>query len=168
MGIFSKLFSSGSQPSTAMSDSSSHTAPKLHNAMWPGLVGKQEGTENPPISLERMLELTANAEVNGRKFEGVDILLFFPHTNPDYSKNLGANPYGAQSNSVITGGVNWYPAGVKNKQVKVTGDIGWSSSDRASTAVRSASRTTATTVVWVVVASGWGASSSSCCSDHLT
>ncbi len=47
-------------------------------------------------------------------------------TNPYYSKNLGANPYGAQSNSVITGGVNWYPAGVKNKQVKVTGDIGWS------------------------------------------
>ena len=55
--------------------------------MWPGLVGKQEGTENPPISLERMLELTANAEVNGRKFEGVDIFLFFPHTNPDASED---------------------------------------------------------------------------------
>ncbi|MEZ6147634.1 MAG: hypothetical protein R3B91_19855 [Planctomycetaceae bacterium] len=37
----------------------SHSAPKLHNAMWPGLVGKEEGTDNPPISLDRMLELTA-------------------------------------------------------------------------------------------------------------
>ena len=38
---------------------------KLHNAMWPGLVGKgdDEGQE-PPISLERMLELTAAAEVD--------------------------------------------------------------------------------------------------------
>ena len=46
---------------------------KLHNAMWPGLVGKGEGEgEEPPFSLERMLDLTANAEVNGRKFDGVD------------------------------------------------------------------------------------------------
>lgn len=60
------------------------TFPKLHNAMWPGLVGKgdEDGME-PPISLERMLELTANAEVNGQKFDGVDYFLFLPHTNPD-------------------------------------------------------------------------------------
>ncbi len=60
--------------------------PKLHNAMWPGLVGKgdEEGQE-PPISLERMLELTANAEVNGEKFEGIDYFLFLPHTDPDAS-----------------------------------------------------------------------------------
>lgn len=60
--------------------------PKLHNAMWPGLVGKgtDEGQE-PPISLERMLELTAAAEVNGQKFEGVDYFLFHPHTDPDAS-----------------------------------------------------------------------------------
>jgi len=63
------------------------TLPKLHNAMWPGLVGKEEGTENPPISLERMLELTANAEVNGQKFEGIDYFLFFPHTDPDASED---------------------------------------------------------------------------------
>ena len=58
--------------------------PKLHNAMWPGLVGKgdEEGQE-PPISLERMLELTAGADVNGQKFEGVDYFLFHPHTDPD-------------------------------------------------------------------------------------
>ncbi len=61
-----------------------HTSPKLHNAMWPGLVGKgtDEGQE-PPISLERMLDLTAAAEVNGQKFEGIDYFLFLPHTNPE-------------------------------------------------------------------------------------
>ena len=63
---------------------SAHTLPKLHNAMWPGLVGKgtDEGQE-PPISLERMLDLTAAAEVNGQKFEGIDYFLFLPHTDPD-------------------------------------------------------------------------------------
>jgi sugar phosphate isomerase/epimerase len=63
----------------------SHSAPKLHNAMWPGLVGKEEGTDHPPISLDRMLELTAAAEVNGQKYEGVDYFLFHPHTDPDAS-----------------------------------------------------------------------------------
>ncbi len=62
-----------------------HTLPKLHNAMWPGLVGKEEGTDQPPISLDRMLELTAAAEVNGQKYEGVDYFLFHPHTDPDAS-----------------------------------------------------------------------------------
>ena len=59
---------------------------KLHNAMWPGLVGKgdEEGQE-PPISLDRMLQLTADAEVDGRKFDGVDYFLFHPHTDPDAS-----------------------------------------------------------------------------------
>lgn len=57
---------------------------KLHNAMWPGLVGKgdDEGQE-PPISLEKMLELTAGADVNGQKFDGIDYFLFLPHTNPE-------------------------------------------------------------------------------------
>jgi sugar phosphate isomerase/epimerase len=59
---------------------------KLHNAMWPGLVGKGDGEgEEPPFSLERMLELTANADVNGRKFDGVDCFLFHPHTDPEAS-----------------------------------------------------------------------------------
>jgi sugar phosphate isomerase/epimerase len=53
--------------------------------MWPGLVGKEAGTDHPPISLERMLELTANAEVNGQKFDGIDYFLFLPHTDPDAS-----------------------------------------------------------------------------------
>ncbi len=65
-----------------------HTYPKLHNAMWPGLVGKGDGPDQePPISLERMLELTAQAEVNGQKFEGVDYFLFHPHTNPEASED---------------------------------------------------------------------------------
>ena len=64
-----------------------HDFPKLHNAMWPGLVGKEEGTENPPISLDRMLELSAAAEVNGRKYDGIDYFLFHPHTDPDASED---------------------------------------------------------------------------------
>ena len=61
-------------------------APKLHNAMWPGLVGKgdEEGQE-PPISLEHMLDLTAAAEVDGQKFDGIDYFLFLPHTDPNAS-----------------------------------------------------------------------------------
>ena len=64
----------------------SHPLPRLHNAMWPGLVGKEPGTDHPPISLDRMLELTAAAEVNGAKYEGVDLFLFHPHTDPDASE----------------------------------------------------------------------------------
>jgi len=62
------------------------SSPKLHNAMWPGLVGKgdAEGQE-PPISLEHMLELTAAASVNGQKFDGIDYFLFLPHTDPNAS-----------------------------------------------------------------------------------
>jgi sugar phosphate isomerase/epimerase len=54
--------------------------------MWPGLVGKEPGTDHPPISLDRMLELTAAADVNGAKYEGVDLFLFHPHTDPDASE----------------------------------------------------------------------------------
>ncbi|MEP7364886.1 MAG: TIM barrel protein [Acidobacteriota bacterium] len=56
--------------------------PKLHNAMWPGLVGKGPDSE-PPISLDTMLDLTAAAEVNGQRFEGVDLFLAAPHTSID-------------------------------------------------------------------------------------
>jgi len=62
----------------------SNVFPKLHNAMWPGLVGKgdEEGQE-PPISLDKMLDMTAKAEVNGVTFDGVDLFLFDPHTSID-------------------------------------------------------------------------------------
>ncbi len=56
--------------------------PRLHNAMWPGLVGKGPDSE-PPISLDTMLDLTAAAEVDGQKFEGVDIFAADPHTSID-------------------------------------------------------------------------------------
>ena len=63
-----------------------HLKPKLHNAMWPGLVGKGDGEgQEPPISLERMLDLTASANVGGQRFEGIDYFLFLPHTDPNAS-----------------------------------------------------------------------------------
>jgi len=60
----------------------SNLFPKLHNAMWPGLVGKGQDSE-PAINLDTMLDLTAKAEVNGVKFDGVDIFLFDPHVSID-------------------------------------------------------------------------------------
>ena len=59
--------------------------PKLHNAMWPGLVGKGSPSAEPCIDLDTMLDLTAAAEVDGVKFDGVDIFLFDPHINIDIS-----------------------------------------------------------------------------------
>ncbi|MHB1309194.1 MAG: sugar phosphate isomerase/epimerase family protein [Limisphaerales bacterium] len=59
--------------------------PKLHNAMWPGLVGKGSPGAEPCLELDTMLDLTAKAEVNGVKFDGVDIFLFEPHINIDSS-----------------------------------------------------------------------------------
>ncbi|MEJ6571940.1 MAG: TIM barrel protein [Akkermansiaceae bacterium] len=56
---------------------------KLHNAMWPGLVGKEEGSDQPPISLDRMLELTTNSDVGGKTYDGVDMFLFQPHLDID-------------------------------------------------------------------------------------
>jgi sugar phosphate isomerase/epimerase len=54
--------------------------------MWPGLVGKgNEPGQEPPISLERMLELSAAAQVDGEKFDGIDYFLFLPHTDPNAS-----------------------------------------------------------------------------------
>ncbi len=57
--------------------------PKLHNAMWPGLVGKGSPGAEPCIDLDTMLDLTAKAEVNGQKFDGVDLFLFDPHVSID-------------------------------------------------------------------------------------
>src|SRR5271168_3355186 len=58
--------------------------PKLHNAMWPGLVGKGPDSE-PPIGLYTMLDLTQAAGVDGIKFDGVDLFLSSPHTDIDAS-----------------------------------------------------------------------------------
>lgn len=61
---------------------SQNNFPKLHNATWPGIVGKGPDSE-PVISFDEMLEFTANAEVDGVKFDGVDVGLFDPHINLD-------------------------------------------------------------------------------------
>ncbi len=61
---------------------SAHAYPKLHNAMWPGLVGKGPDSE-PFIELSTMLEMTAAADVDGQRFEGVDIFAASPHTPID-------------------------------------------------------------------------------------
>jgi sugar phosphate isomerase/epimerase len=56
--------------------------PKLHNAAWPGLVGKGPDSE-PPIDLDTMIKLTADANVNGQRFDGMDLFLFDPHISID-------------------------------------------------------------------------------------
>jgi sugar phosphate isomerase/epimerase len=61
-------------------------SPKLHNAMWPGLVGKGPDSE-PPIDLDTMLDLTAAAEVDGQRFDGVDIFAALPHMSIDADDN---------------------------------------------------------------------------------
>ena len=67
-----------------MSAEHSHSNyPKLHNAMWPGLVGKGSPGAEPCIPLDTMLDLTAKAEVDGIKFDGVDLFLFDPHVSID-------------------------------------------------------------------------------------
>jgi sugar phosphate isomerase/epimerase len=54
--------------------------------MWPGLVGKGPDSE-PFIDLETMLDLTANAQVDGVRFDGVDLFLSLPHTSIDSTKD---------------------------------------------------------------------------------
>ena len=54
--------------------------------MWPGLVGKGPGAE-PFIDLDTMLRLTAEASVNGSRFEGVDLFLSEPHVNIDSNED---------------------------------------------------------------------------------
>jgi sugar phosphate isomerase/epimerase len=62
----------------------SHPKPALHNAMWPGLVGKGGPGAEPPIDLDTMLDLTANAALpDGTTFDGVDLFLFDPHVSID-------------------------------------------------------------------------------------
>ena len=60
--------------------------PKIHNAMWPGLVGKGPGSE-PYIDLDTMLTLTAQARADGACFDGVDLFLFAPHVNIDSDRD---------------------------------------------------------------------------------
>jgi sugar phosphate isomerase/epimerase len=77
--------------------------PKLHNAAWPGVVGKGEGSE-PPIPLDTMLDLTAAAEVAGQRFDGVDLFLFDPHVSIDSTdKQLEALAQNVRSRGLVVG-----------------------------------------------------------------
>lgn len=62
---------------------SNNIFPKLHNATWPGIVGK--GAEEPIVPLDVLLEMTAAANVNGQKFDGIDLGLFDAHVKLDSS-----------------------------------------------------------------------------------
>ncbi len=66
-----------------MPDSSPPSFPKIHNALWPGVVGKGEGADQePPLSLSHMLDVTAAATFDGQQFDGVDCFVYLPHTDP--------------------------------------------------------------------------------------
>src|ERR1700733_2939897 len=70
-----------------MTQRAQNNYPKLHNAMWPGLVGKGSPGAEPWLDLDTGLDLTAKAEVNGVKFDGVDIFLFDPHISIDIGED---------------------------------------------------------------------------------
>ena len=82
---------------------SRHKWPAIHNAMWPGLVGKGPDSE-PPIDLDTMLDLTAAAATNGTRFDGVDLFLFDPHVNID------ATEPGGFREQWVCYGTGWYSA----------------------------------------------------------
>ena len=97
-----------------MSAQHPHNFPKLHNAAWPGVVGKGDGSE-PPIPLETMLDLTAAASVDGVKFDGVDLFLFAPHVDIDSTDDqLKALADRVRSKGLVIGSVVapvWPPTG---------------------------------------------------------
>ena len=97
-----------------MSDSHPNTFPKLHNAAWPGVVGKGDGGE-PPIDIDTMLDLTAAAEVDGVSFDGVDLFLSAPHVDIDSSDDdLKRLADSVQSRGLVIGSVVapvWGPTG---------------------------------------------------------
>lgn len=92
-----------------------NTSPKLHNAAWPGLVGKEPGTDNPPIDLDTMLDYTARAEHDGQKFDGIDLFLFDPHVSIDASdEDLKRLAEKVRSRGLVVGSVVapvWPPTG---------------------------------------------------------
>jgi sugar phosphate isomerase/epimerase len=62
-----------------MAKSKANTFPKLHNAAWPGLVGKGVPGAESAIDIDTMFTLTKEADVNGAKFDGIDLILAKPH-----------------------------------------------------------------------------------------
>jgi sugar phosphate isomerase/epimerase len=82
--------------------------------MWPGLVGKGPDSE-PPIDLETMLDLTAAAEVDGVKFDGVDLFASLPHIDIDSTRDdLSRIAEGISGRGLVIGSLVapvWPPTG---------------------------------------------------------
>ena len=99
-----------------MNASKPNNFPKLHNALWPGLVGKGSPGAEPCIDLDTMLELTANANVNGTKFDGAAGLLDAMMKRPEqfvgtlteklmtYALGRGTEPYDAPAVRAVVRG----------------------------------------------------------------
>ena len=83
--------------------------------MWPGLVGKGGSGNEPAIDLETMLDLTAAAEVDGNRFDGVDLFLFAPHVEIDSTRDdLSRLAERIASRNLVVGSVVapvWPPTG---------------------------------------------------------
>ncbi|RZU41071.1 TIM barrel protein [Edaphobacter modestus] len=97
-----------------MTVTAQHNKPAIHNAMWPGLVGKGPDSE-PPIDLDTMLDLTAGAEVDGVKFDGVDLFASLPHIDIDSTKDdLTRVAEGISGRNLVVGSLVapvWPPTG---------------------------------------------------------
>lgn len=82
--------------------------------MWPGIVGKG-GDSEPAIDLDTMLSLTAAAEIDGTKFDGVDLFLSLPHTDIDSTDDdLKALADKLESHHLVAGSMVapvWPPTG---------------------------------------------------------
>ena len=87
--------------------STTNNFPKLHNAMWPGLVGKKsQGGAEPDLDLDTMLDFTAKADVGGVKFDGVDLFLYNPHIDIDINDDgIKALADKIQSKNLVVGSV---------------------------------------------------------------
>ena len=103
--------------------------PKLHNAAWPGVVGKGSAGAEPFIDLDTMLDLTAAAEISGSKFDGVDLFLFAPHVDIDASdKDLEKLAEKVRSRGLVIGSVVapvWPPTGGGSAMDESTGRQGF-------------------------------------------
>ena len=98
-----------------------HNCPGLHDAMWPGLVGKGDDSVLP-IDLDTMLDITQRAEVDGVKFDGVDLFLADPHTSIDADDDT-LRPWSTISaNGVLQSVRRWRRSG---RQIAVSG-LCWS------------------------------------------
>ncbi|SFB56295.1 sugar phosphate isomerase/epimerase family protein [Algoriphagus aquimarinus] len=81
---------------------SQNNFPKLHNATWPGIVGKGADSE-PVIPFDTLLAMTAAAEVDGVKFDGLDLGLLDPHFKLDDSDETKVLAEKLQKNNLVAG-----------------------------------------------------------------